>query len=319
MSEITKVISQLAYLDIFGDVSNTKIDLRGWVANQSYMIDEDISPDAFVLRATNTHTLKAALANECNRMAMASYETIAGIQKEPRLPKSVAWGIIRSYYASFFAAHTFLRLFGRSCSQLEHEHLKKIHEMAVMLNKQGDVGRLESGFYYVHVTRDLHTVSFEKLKDSHRDTWGTFLKLIEDLIITIETTTALGFQKFAAIEFLDVIKDGITKSGCGSKGNWLSKIRNQVNYQHTHGVWYPYEGKSPAGDALRKAAEYWEKSPTIFEPSNKRNDLECFFELGALLLSFSRDLLISCLSKHFPVNKIFVNGALKLLKEIKAA
>lgn len=172
MSEISSVIAQLAYLGIFGDVTNTKIDLRGWVANQSYLIDEDISADTFILRVNDTPTLKAAIANDCNRMAMASFETIAGIQKEPHLPKSGAWGIIRSYYASFFAAHTILRIFGGSCTQLEQEHLKKIYEMALALKKEGDVNRLESGFYYIHVTRDFQTVSFKKIKDSHKDTWG---------------------------------------------------------------------------------------------------------------------------------------------------
>ncbi|WP_447963904.1 hypothetical protein [Nitrospira sp. Ecomares 2.1] len=316
MSEISSVIAQLAYLDIFGEVTNTKIDIRGWVANQSYLIDENISADSFVLRVNNTPTLKAAIANDCNRMAMASFETMAGIQKEPRLPRSGAWGIIRSYYAAFFAAHTVLRLFGRSCSQLEAEHLKKIYEMAVALNKEGEVRKIESGFYYIHVAPDFGTVSFKKIKDSHKDTWGSFLKLVEEIIKTIETTAALGSQKLAARDLLVMIRDGITKSGC--KGNWLSMIRNQVNYQHTLGVWYPYENKAPTGDYLQKVSEYWKKSPSFYDLSDKPGDLECFFELGALLLSFSKFLLISCSKKSFRVNKIFGNGTLKLLNEIKA-
>jgi hypothetical protein len=102
MSDEARVLSQLAHLEIFKKQVETFIDLKGWVANQQYLIDPAMTSKSFVLRAHDSNGLKAALANDCNRMAMAAIESISGFQPEKIFPKSSGWATIRAYYASFF-------------------------------------------------------------------------------------------------------------------------------------------------------------------------------------------------------------------------
>ena len=101
MEAISKVLVQQTYLDIFECTSYTQIDLKGWIANQDYFVDNTLTSNSFALRAGRKSYLMNALANDCNRMAIATIESICGIKEEPVLKKSAAWGMVRSYYAAF--------------------------------------------------------------------------------------------------------------------------------------------------------------------------------------------------------------------------
>jgi uncharacterized protein (UPF0332 family) len=319
MSAITRLLPQLAYLEIFGDLKRTNIDLKGWIANQDYLIDENLSSNGFTLRPRSKAYLKTALANDCNRMAIAAFETVCGIQSDPFLQKSGAWGVIRAYYSAFFAAHALLRMHGISCSQLDKEHVNKIFDVAQVLEKQGDVSSIEKGFYEIKINKDFTEVSFKKYKDSHKDTWACFLSLLNRLIIDVENTTGLAEQKMEARDILVNLRKGITRSRCTESGNWLSQIRNSVNYQHTFGVWYPYEGKAMFPKIAPKITEYWRSDPGLIEIDSKGRDIETFFSISLLVVSLFRESFLACSDKSDTKNSVFSNGALKLLNSIKAA
>jgi hypothetical protein len=200
MSPISKVLVQHTRLDIFKCDRPTEIDMKGWVANQNYFVDSNLQTNNFSIRAADKDYLKSALANDCNRMAAAAIESISGVQLDKSLNKSGAWGVIRSYYAAFFAIHSILRMFGVSCSQLEQEHVNKIYESANTVGKTGSVSRLDSGFYSIKIDDSYTCVSFHKYKNSHKDTWGEFLSLIEKLMSDSENATAISKYKLEAID-----------------------------------------------------------------------------------------------------------------------
>lgn len=301
MSAITLVLPQLARLDIFNEVPATEMDIRVWVANQDYLISVPLSSKAFSLDVRTPAHVKAALANDCNRMAIAAFETISGISKDQVMPKSGAWGVIRAYYAAFFAAHGILRLCGVFCSQLDSAHVRKIFEVADLLGQANELTSLEKGFFQIIIDLSFRTASFDKLKDSHRDTWGAFLTLISRLIDDVPNTTALSYQKLEASLILSNIKDSLTQSGYTEKGNWLSSVRNHVNYQHGYGVWYPYKSKNVASDILSKLTDGWQKEPALSLISARIPDIKTFFEISTLITSVFREFFC-CLCK---TNRLF--------------
>ncbi len=319
MSSISKVLVQQTRLDIFRCNRPTEIDMKGWIANQNYFIDSDLVANNYSVRASDKEYLKSALANDCNRMAAAAIESISGVQLDKSLNKSGAWGVIRSYYAAFFSIHSIMRMFGISCSQLEKVHVDKIYESANAVGKTGNVTRLESGFYSIKVDDSYSCVSFHKYKNPHKDTWGEFLSLIETLISNSAKVTAISKYKIEAIDILMTVKKGVTRSRCGDKGNWLSEMRNSINYQHSHGVWFPYERRPVAPAYIDTIGKDWIKPVGTLNLGLTRGDIESFFDVTLIINSLFRELLVSCAEKAGNGNKIFTNGSLKLLNTIQAA
>lgn len=319
MTAISKVLVQQARLDIFSCDRATQIDMKGWIANQNYYLDNDLTSNDYIIRAADKEYLKSALANDCNRMAAAAIESISGVQLDQGLKKSGAWGLIRAYYSAFFAIHSIMRMYGISCSQLEQVHVDKIYESASTVGKTGNITRLDKGFYAIRVDSDFSNVTFRKYKDSHKDTWGEFLSLIEKLISDSPNVTAISKYKIEAVDILLAVKRGITRSRCAEKGNWLSVMRNSVNYQHSHGVWFPYERKPVAPVYIESIAKGWTNPVASLDLSLNGNDIESFFDVILLINSLFRELLVSCSEKADRKNPAFTNGSLKLLNTIKAA
>lgn len=318
MSSISKVLVQQTHLEIFNCVRMTSVDMKGWIANQKYFVDSDLTDNDYSVRVSDKEYLKTALANDCNRMSAAAIESIAGVQLDSNLNKSGAWGVIRSYYASFFAIHSIMRMFGISCSQLLQSHVDKIFEFANVVGKTGRVTRLEKGFYSIRIDKHFANVSFHKYKDSHRDTWGEFLSLIEKLIDESRNATAIYMHKDEVIDILTTVKKGITRSRCTANGNWLSTIRNSVNYQHTHGVWFPYERKSIAPTYINNFSRDWVKPISTLDLGLTGCDIQVFFNVTLLINSLFRELLVSCIDRSGSTNHIFTNGCMKLMNTIQA-
>jgi hypothetical protein len=317
MSVVNKILVPQARLEIFNSKIRTGIDLKGWIANQYYFVDDDIDLDTFELRPTNSASLFAAYANDCNRMAIAAIESAVGLCLDSTLRDSGAWGVIRAYYAAFFAVHSILRMYGVSCTQLEQVHADKIYQIAQLVSRDGGHARLQNGFYSIEITGNPTVVRFAKYKDSHAGTWRRFLELVDSLSSGSRELSALSQDKLDAISLLTRIRSGITKSSRYSTGNWLSKLRNNVNYQHTHGVWFPYEQKVIAQTCIPHMSRAWKLQASDLPCSLGNGEIEYFFEVVLLIMSFFRELLVSCHKKSGSTNPVFVNGAIRLLNTLQ--
>lgn len=318
MNAILNVLTQHSRLKVFEEKSHSQIDVKGWLANQGYYVDENIQQKEFSLRPANPTLLINAMTNECNRMSIAAIESIIGVYSDSGLKKSGAWGIIRCYYAAFFAAHSILRMYGYSFTQLDPQHTQKIYELAVLFEKAGDINRIEKGFYLVSTNKTFTDVKVKKLSDSHADLWSSFLKLINSLIESTHATETLSKFKLETLEILESIKTGITYSRCTEKGNWLSSIRNDVNYKHTHGAWYPHDVNVDIERRLSKISTDWEKYPLEFiSPKPPSSEIEYFFNVSLSIMSLFRELLTSSAKKTKKLNDQFKNGSIRILNSYK--
>lgn len=309
---------QSARLSVFKPGSTTAIDVKAWIANQGYFIDVDLRKTEFTLRVSEPTDLERALANDLNRMAIATFESAAGIRPDQVLPRSIAWGAIRAYYASFFAAHTFMRLFGTSCSQLDHEHVNKIFQSAQTFGKTGGLTSVETGFYAINIDQNFSSVTFRKLKDSHKDTWAELLATIENLESTIRSANAIKQHKLDASMLLTNLKSGISSAN-SINGNWLSTIRNSINYRHTHGVWFPYSTKAERSELLDAASRNWLQDSRPQGRPQRAGELENFFDVAVMLVSLVRELIAAASELSDPLNPAIKNGCMKLLNEVKIA
>lgn len=311
-----RVLLQNALLPLFQPGLNSALDVKAWVANQNYFFTQDITSNSFSLRASDPNQLRQALANDLNRLASAAFESAAGIGLDLALPRSLAWGSVRSYYSAFFGAHAFMRLFGTACIQLDDEHMGQVLNAAQAMGRCGGITELNSGFFAASIDPSFHTVIFSRLKDSHRDTWATLVSVIDELVASLPATTALSSHKLEALALLSDLKAQLTRSG-SSKGNWLSTMRNSINYRQSHGVWFPYN-RSADPALLEAAARAWKISPSPSPgPKAALSELDCFFQASARLVALVRELTLEAAELNSPLNPTFANGCLKLLHEAK--
>lgn len=321
MTPEIKILHQLSVNEIFEVNSSTESDLKAWIANGHYLLSNALVPSArnrateFKLRFQQTEMLHMSLANDCNRFSQAAIESMWSIGKINQLPKSTSWASVQMYYAAFFAAHSILRIFGRACSQLEGDHVDKVFQIAGATQLDGGVASIENGFYFSSISNN--EIKFKKLKESHADTWSSFSGLLIWLIDNISNTTGLGKHKSDAITLISNIKAAIHKSGA-AKGNWPSQVRNKVNYQHSHGVWYPYKGAIHDQEAVLRNSE-WMKKPSTFDLSINSNDISLLYCLSNSILSLMYQLIKYGYERSGKVSLPLKNGTFRLINQLQVA
>ena len=318
MEPHVKMFAQFMYNEIFEDSIRNEGDLRAWIAKRDYLLSQEINSCGFSLTYNSTSLLSTSLANDCNRMAQAAFESISSVHSNSYLPKSLAWPVVRVYYASFFAAHSILRLFGRSCTQLDSVHVQKVLELAQATNQLGAVNKIGSGFYFAKTNSTERQIVFSKMKDSHADTWFAFYELLTDLIEKIPEATGLSQHRLEAMENLGDIKKAISRSGACNRGNWLSQVRNAVNYRHTYGVWFPYRNARFNTELINRS-DLWKQPISSFDIRNQKNEIDIFFMTSNMILSLLHKLLSYGYNRSESKPYIFSNGSIKLMNLLGAA
>lgn len=316
-----RLIHQLTQNRIFEVTSRAEADLKAWLASGQYLMEHPLTPSAsgraaeFKLRFQQPEFLFAALANDCNRFSQAAIETMWCIGKVEKLPKSTSWASIQMYYSAFFAAHAILRLFGRACTQLERGHVDVVYQVAQATQMASNVSGVENGFYSSMIENDC--IEYRKLKESHADTWYSFSNLLTWIIENLPDTSGLGKHKSSAIDLISSLKSSLAKSGA-AKGNWPSMIRNRINYQHSHGVWYPYKGALHDPDTILRNSE-WLKFPDSFELKTSKNDVQMLFNISNSIVSFMYNLMWYGYDRAGRISSPLANGTFRLVNQIQAA
>jgi hypothetical protein len=321
MAPEIKLIHQLSQHEIFEVSLKTEADLKAWMANGQYLMDMPLIPNSqgrgneFKIRAQNIDLLHAALANDCNRFSQAAIESMWCIGKVEKLPKSTAWAAVQMYYSAFFAVHAILRIFGRACTQLDSGHVDKVYKIADATRMAGGVSCIESGFY-VSVIKN-HCVEYKKLKDSHADTWLSFSNLLSWIVDNIDKTVGLGKHKSDLIDLISNLKIAMSQSGA-AKGNWPSQVRNKINYQHSHGVWYPYKNALHDHDAILRNSE-WLKEPRAFDLTPNIGEIQSLFNVSNAILSLMYQLMKYGYERAGRISFPLVHGTFRLLNQIQVA
>lgn len=319
MTPEIKLMYQLSKNNIFEVRSRSESDMKAWVANQQYLMDANLvavnnnRANEFSLLIRDPHALDIALANDCNRFAQAAIESMWSITEVDKLPRSSSWAAVKMYYSSFFAVHAILRIFGRACTQLDTNHINSVYEVAQLNGMQGTVTHIENGFYYSSITDSV--IVYKKLKDSHGDTWSSFSTLLSWIIANIDSTSGLSKHKSKVIDLASQLKSAISKSGA-SKGNWPSQLRNSINYQHSHGVWYPYRNANYDHRLLKRNAE-WLKDPLSFDLNTALTEMELLFNVSNSILSVMHHLITYSFERSDEISYPFSNGAFRLLNQLE--
>ncbi len=321
--------------------SNPEKGLRSWLTT---------SDDYIVVSATKTTTLQffelifydyeeilSHWTSDINRLSCAFLETVANVKESENNKKFLAWNLIYYYYSAFYSAHSILKMLGFGLIQIDHRIITKLQSKARAIGQP--LPPVSSGIYCVSFDIRRNTVVFYKVgryDDSHKGLWQRFSDFLSVLtgyfivtgtydsqcVVTRQPNDPYPLSVYSHIPSTDasdiVAKIDLLKRIINTNGdfNWLSSIRNLINYSHEFGVWYPYKFYNKKYDkiiALKNLCNDNPLSPN-FDISGEI-ELIKFVKACQLINAMNVDILSDLVKRH-PSNKSFLkNGFLAYRKK----
>ncbi|WP_339012586.1 hypothetical protein [Aeromonas popoffii] len=292
-----------------------QLTYRGWIAKKSYRMSLPFKSKEFILDVYSHDEILLPYAFDINRMAASAFESIHGITPDNGLPKSTGWLVIRSYYSSYFAMQAILRIFGISCSQFDSNEAKAVTDVANIYSLQN--GYTASTGYYV-CTYDVLTskAHCKHLNNTHQDVWKIFYELLEKLATKVSTSDFLKKDRDAVIQYLFKLREGLSHRNTLTSGSWLSKVRNEVNYTHSMGAWYPYQNSVNEHDKMFRITRSWNRVPTQDTIHSELSSCDQLLFVSTCVSIVS--LCHALLSDIFKLNKdvYLKNGAMRLANQL---
>ncbi len=305
------------WLNKLNEVNGSQLNgFAKWIENaDGYSLLDVSQPKQFTLECINDNYLNG-IAADYNRMCQSTIETLKHINDIAELPKSKSWQLIKLYYASFYSAHSLLRLFGISLTQLDENNLIKLRKISKLFDNENP--NIEKGFYIIKINGSV--ISFKKFDKkeggSHEVLWKTFLELIKKLSVHV-LSLGNSLEYKAVYDKLDQLSENLTYMNSGN-GNWLSKIRNEINYKNSSGVWYPYTDYKKHYDEINieKLLEF--NDPLLINlNSHVGKEMSKYFMTCTFIISFNIHAMHD-LSKRCSTGKSFLkSGALTLKDQLK--
>jgi hypothetical protein len=271
---------------------NVTKDLRSWLSDEGYQIYSKQNANLFTTSFSDANPFLSALAADVNRMAAAAYESIGQATKSTVFPKSTAWIIIKSYYASFFAAHAILRMLGRPVVNLEHSQARSVNKIAKVFGMWTE--DVSPGYFRCGFAGSDHEVEWHRVDSSsggvHERFWTCFADVIRHLsndLLKSKIGIAADNQQVSVK--LDELTGNLRYES--PKGTWLSTVRNRVNYRHDFGAWYPYRVQRPSGSVEERLVNAWLLDPlSINLASHNDRDLRRFQATCSFIIATCRVL-----------------------------
>lgn len=287
--------------------------LASWLGRRNFVIHSPIAATGFELQPVVFDDIAPAYAFDASKMSSASFETMAGIGEVRGLPKSLGWFIIQQYYASYFAAHSIMRMLGRNCTMIEGSEIAAVNRIASLYGMSATTAN--SGYYLAKADHNQGTISFSKMPSglgSHEFLWREFVILMEDIKASIPNSRLLATDKASALGILNKITEILSREG-SAHGNWLSRVRNNTNYRHDYGSWHPYRSRSKYYEGLMGISSKWVDDPAkIPLTGSKDRDLENFTHATTFIVSLNREMVFDMNSRHSERKSFHKNGSLTI-------
>lgn len=315
MSIIANAIRQLWVPGINDVTGMLNKQFSAWFCDEEYQIYDPLQPNSFILTTYYLKPTLNAFACDCSRMAIASFESICMLRKNPKIPKSTAWFLLNSYYAAFFAAHSIVRMLGIACSQIDTPQARSIYKIAALFGETNGQ-KVSNGLYICKFDANTNKLICNKTgsKDggAHESFWVEFSSIIRDMSSQVLSLKGDAVDLQQVSLKLDELYNNLTYSHCNN-GSWLSYVRNKINYKHHLGCWYPYKGFISNYDLLFNQKNAWNADPITIQ-LKAGDDLLRFLSTCNFIVSLCRVLVMDMANRCSMGKSFHEYGALAFLK-----
>lgn len=236
--------------------------------------------------------LASALGGDATRFAAAAFSSFKSIPAAVDDAASLAWGLVRAYYAAFYGGHATLRFFGRSCTYLESRHVSHIRQLANALgnlpNSSISAG-LYSGSLNLNQTGVELTQAAGRVGGAHEIFWEIFDLFLSESTEEVLLSRVAPSDARAVFLKLEALRK-ITRRGAGS--SWLSFVRNEIQYKHARDVWIPNTINRTQRGILSRLAGQWVRDPLSIDLElPPAGDLGAFVAACAFIVALCREIL----------------------------
>ncbi len=300
-----ELLRPLWYPQGFVSDEDCKQSLKLWLSDGNYYINN--TPPELELYCLSVDDVKKSLSLDAFRFAAHSAQTVYELEKSAAYTKLTSWRMIQTYYAAYFSAHAVLRFFGKSFSHLEAGHVQFIKERCK--SEVGYTPDLPSSYYMISLSSENRTLSFKRCKESHKDLWKCFLTLLKDISNESLSLRASEVRKQAISKKFTDLASTLSDGKGNPSGNWLSQMRNEVNYKSLHGVWFPFDKATPEFVDLMQDVRGWRNGSSEFgDPKLITNNQERFFIAAFMVIDLGLSIAMdyqSFVGKPGPRSKKF--------------
>lgn len=294
--------------------------LRAWLTSGNYQFYSPVEPESFTLNLAETGEFLPSIAADINRFASAAFESVSQAGQNPELPRSTAWLIIKSYYAAFFSAHAIMRMFGEGVIQIDGDVVGHVNEIGEVFGAVGKCA-VTRGPYRFAYESTAKEVIFRRLASAkggaHEAFWTVFYKWVRGLsydVLRSPGATTIENQNVSAK--LGELCESLTYSGSNG-GTWLPVVRNEVNYRHQRGTWFPYSSEKAVAIRLFNARRFWRSDPmSISMAEGSEGTLGLFQNTCSFLIALCRSLVLDMASRCPEGRSFCAYGSLALLNHL---
>jgi hypothetical protein len=204
-----------------------------------------------------------AIASDCSRFSSAAFQTIAAVPHSLLETETLSWGLIKSYYAAFYAGHALMRMFGESYSYLDRSQCNHISSLATAIGNNPTF-QVQAGPYRCSITPAVSAVDCVRLGGNSGGAhevfgaaFGAKMKKVREGILTgplAATDAQVVFAKLSEH----------ARQCCSLPApmhGWLSLVRNDLQYRHGFGAWKPTTVKRQVRERLSRLSEQWMREP----------------------------------------------------------
>lgn len=287
MSAVVDVLQRYS-LPNLASARRAEAGLLSWLNESTFYVST--STDSIFLRSFDYAGYVKAISFDYQRFLFSSIESYVSKRESTFGERANAWPAIRRYYGAFFAAHSLMRALGVSISYLGAEDSASLRKWLSMFSEDVSVRK---GTYCIKYSfdrinrRQLTITSCDSSGGVHEQFWAEFGKWINDL-----ETLVVDDQLIIADQFLSEINDAknILRGGGGFNFNWLSTIRNDINYKHLFNLWL-FDQKKNRNYVFPHLAKIDRKSENIdMRADPRREPLRAFIGACDFLVCLAAEL-----------------------------
>jgi hypothetical protein len=292
-----------------------KRDLRAWLASQKYQATQDNVTGDFELVIYDEADLLGGCAADVNRLSSAAIESLLVSEVCADLPSHQGWAFIKVYYAAFFAAGAILRMLGHGVVRIDSSQATAIKQV---LRIQGaSNAQVSPGAYHVVCALKKHLVFLRPQSQKggfHEAHWEVFQSALRNARDAILLRGAPPTSQLVANQISEL--DALLSRDNSSSGQWLSRVRNKLNYRHERGLWYPYDNCPLTRKQFECERDQWLEDPMTFElVLSDPTELRAFVRCCCCIVSCCR-VMLEDIANRCAVGSSFVSsGPLFLLHE----
>lgn len=269
----------------------------------------------------DSQVVMGAIASDCCRLACASFQSIAMVTNGGIHRDTIAWDMVKLYYAAFYAGHAIIRLLGESCSYFDHTHVSIITKVADSTDKTPPF-QIESGAYHCIVNSAITGLKCKRVRGAvggaHVSFWNIFGTCSQAAAKGILHGPLNATEAREVFLRLDLLNRVLRANGAVGH-NWLSVIRNDLQYRQRFGVWFPAQINKRDRDFLARLANQWTRDPMKIDLQIDRvKPLNQFVSACTFLVALCRILLLRISERSTVGQRSFVNyGPLAFLRDAK--